>query len=133
MSKVTASCTFNGHALTGIPVINPGGWFGKAWLVEIGGSFTSLFVVAEADDVSDVVDELSDDPTYGPQIHVPDNDLGDYPEDERRYDGSGRVIDLDWVVIHGREGGDLPYSIKYHVGDEPVAFDPRRFAAWQFN
>lgn len=133
MSKITASCTFNGHDLTDLTVINPGGWFGKAWLVEIGGSFTPLFLVVEADNVSDAVDELSDDPTYGPQIHVPDEELGDYPEDERRYDGSGRVIDLDWVAIHGREGCDLPYSVKYHVGDEPTAFDPRRFAAWQFN
>ena len=46
MSKITASCKFNGHDLTDIPVINPGGWFGKAWLVEIGGSFTPLFVAS---------------------------------------------------------------------------------------
>lgn len=131
--KITASCKFNGHDLTDISVINPGGWFGKAWLVEIGGSYTPLFLVVEADSVSDAIDELSDDPTYGPQIHVSDDDLGDYPEDERRYDGSGRVIDLDWVQVHGREGCDLPYSIEYHVGGEPVAFDPRRFAAWQLN
>ena len=28
--KITASCTLNGHDLTDIPVLNPGGWFGKA-------------------------------------------------------------------------------------------------------
>ena len=104
MSKITASCKFGGHDLTDIPVINPGGWFGKAWLVEIGGSYTPLWLVVEADNVSDAIDELSDDPTYGHQLHVPEGDLGDYPEDDRHYDGSGRVIDLDGVMVHGREG-----------------------------
>ncbi|WP_165248014.1 hypothetical protein [Paludisphaera soli] len=131
--KITASCKFGDHDIKDIPVLNPGGWFGKAWLIEIGGGYTPLFLVVEADSVTDAIDELSDDPTFGPQVHVSDEDLGDYPENERRYDGSGRVIDLDWVAVHGREGCDLPYSIEYHVGDEPVAFDPRRFAAWQHN
>ena len=36
---ITAKGTFNGHDLTDLPVLNPGGWFGKAWLVEIGGSY----------------------------------------------------------------------------------------------
>jgi hypothetical protein len=130
MSKITASSMSSDHALTDIPVLNPGGWFGKAWLVEIGGSHTPLFVIVEADTVFDAVDELSDDPTFGPQIHVPECDLGDYPEDERRYDGSGRVIDLDWVQIHGREGCDLPYSIKYHAEGESEGIDPRLFEAW---
>jgi hypothetical protein len=83
--------------------------------------------------VSDAIDELSDDPTYGPQVHVSDEDLADYPESERHYDGSGRVIDLDHVMVHGQERTDLPYSIKYHVEDEPVGIDPRKFAAWQHN
>ena len=35
--KVTASCKFNDHDLTDIPVLNPDGWFGKTWLLELGG------------------------------------------------------------------------------------------------
>ena len=35
------------------------------------------------------IDELSDNETYGHQLHVPDSDLGDYPENDRHYDGSG--------------------------------------------
>lgn len=131
--KLTASCKFNDHDLTDIPVINPGGWFGKAWLVEIGGSYTPLFLVVEADTISDVIDELSDDPTFGPQIHVSEGDLGDYPEDDCHYDGSVRVIDLDHVMIHGREGCDLPMPVKYHAEGDPDGIDPRHFAAWQFN
>ena len=87
MSKITASCKFGDHDLTDIPVINPDGWFGKTWLLELGGSYTPLFLVVEADTISDAIDELSDNETYGHQIHVPDEDLGDYPEDDRHYDG----------------------------------------------
>ena len=86
--KVTASCKFNDHDLTDIPVLNPDGWFGKTWLLELGGCYTPLFLVVEADSLTDAIDELSDNETYGHQIHVPDEDLGDYPEDDRHYDGN---------------------------------------------
>ncbi len=126
--NITASCEFHGHDLTGIPVLNPGGWFGKAWLVEVGGSYTPLFLIVEADTISDAIDELSDDKTYGQQIHVPDSDLGDYPEDNRHYDGSGRVIDLDHVLAHGQERADLPFPIRYHGDGLPKeGIDPRRY------
>ncbi len=131
--KITASCTLNGHDLTDIPVLNPGGWFGKAWLVEIGGSYTPLFLVVEADTISDAIDELSDDLTYGHQIHVLEGDLGDYPEDDRHHDGSGRVIDLDHLMVHGREGCDLPFPVQYHAEGEPAGIDPRHYATWQYN
>lgn len=86
-------------------VLNPGGWFGRTWLLELGGSYTPLFLVVEADSMSDAIDELSDNERFGPQIHVDDQSLLDYPEDERQYDSSGRVIDTQWLAIHGDEGG----------------------------
>ncbi|OJW08017.1 MAG: hypothetical protein BGO49_20725 [Planctomycetales bacterium 71-10] len=131
--KVTASCRLHGHDRADIAVLNPGDWFGKAWLVELGGSYTPLFLVIEADTIADAIDVLSDDPLYGPQVHVPDSDLGDYPEDSRQYDGSGRVIDLEHLMVHGREGCDLPFAVKYHADGVPKGIDPRRFAAWQLN
>jgi hypothetical protein len=115
---ITASCEFKGHSLTDVPVLNPGGWFGKTWLIELGGSYWPLFLVVEADGVSDAIDELSDNETFGHQIHVPESDLADYPEDDRHYDGSGRVLDLEHVMVHGREGTDLPFPVRYH-GDGP--------------
>ena len=51
MCVVTARATFHGHELTDIPVLNPGDWFGKAWLIEIGGSYSPLFLVVEADSI----------------------------------------------------------------------------------
>lgn len=127
---ITASCEFGVRKLTEIPVINPGAWFGKTWLIEIGGSYTPLFLVVEADTVTDAIDELSDS-AFGHQIHVTESDLGDYPENDRQYDGSGRVINLDWVSIHGREGCDQPYPIRYHVDCE--AIDPRKYADRQYD
>ena len=131
MSKITASCKFHNNDLTDIPVLNPDGWWGKTWLLELGGSYTPLWLVVEADSVSDAIDELSDNETYGHQLHVPDSDLGDYPEDDRHYDGSGRVIDLDHLMIYGEERTEVPFPVKYHGdGLPPQGIDPREFPAW---
>jgi hypothetical protein len=132
--KITASCKFHDHDLTDIPVINPGDWFGKTWLVELGGSYTPLFLVVEADTICDAVDELSDNETYGHQIHVTDEDLADYPEDSRHYDGSGRVIDLDHLMIYGEERKDVPFPVKYHGDGLPAeGIDPREYPDWDLD
>jgi hypothetical protein len=129
--KITASCKFHDQNLTDIPVLNPNGWFGKAWLIELGGSYTATYLVVEADSMSDAVDELSDSELFGHQIHVTDSDLGDYPENERHYDGSGRVIDLDHLMIYGQEGSDAPYPVKYHGDELPdEGIDPRELSDW---
>jgi hypothetical protein len=130
--SITASCKFHDQDLTDLSVLNPGDWYGKTWLIELGGSYTPLFLVVEADTISDAIDELSDSETYGHQIHVPDEDLADYPEDERHYDASGRVIDLDHLMVHGREGCDLPYPVRYHGDGLPSeGIDPSEFPAWE--
>lgn len=111
MSTITARGQFNGQDLKDIPVLNPCDWFGKAWLLEIGGSYWPLFLVVEADSVSDAIDELADHEKYGHHIVVPEDDLGDYPEDERHYGPSGQVIDLDHLMIYGAE---KPWPCTYH-------------------
>src|SRR5207248_3361530 len=129
--SISARCEFGGPALPPLAVLNPGGWFGKAWLLELGGSYTPLFLVVEADSVTDAIDELSDNETFGHQIHVPEADLGDYPEDDRHYDGSGRVIDTEHVMVYGQERTELPYPLKYHGDGLPLeGIDPRQFPEW---
>lgn len=113
---ITARCNFLGHDLTDIPVLNPGGWFGKTWLIELGGSYTPLFLIVESDSLTDAIDELAENEKYGHQIIVADEDLGDYPEDDRHYSGNGQVLDLDHLMIHGQEGSDCPFQCRY-VGD----------------
>ena len=57
-SDIKARGTFAGQEIKDIIVLNPGGWFGKAWLLEIGGSYWPLFLVVESDSISDAIDEL---------------------------------------------------------------------------
>jgi len=59
MCRITARGTFNGHALKDVPVLNPGDWFGKCYLIEIGGSYWPTFLAVEADSVSDTIDGLA--------------------------------------------------------------------------
>ena len=126
---ITARGKLNGHDFTDILVLNPGDWFGKAWLVEIGGSYSSLYVVIEADSMSDAIDELAENEKFGHQIIVADENLGDYPEDDRHYSGNGQVLDLDHLMIHGQEGADCPFKCRYfgdglpEEGVVPTAFE----------
>ncbi len=120
MSEITARGSFGGQELKDIPVLNPGDWFGKTWLLEIGGSYWPLFLVVEADSVTDAIDELADNEKYGDHIVVPDADLGDYPEDERHYGPSGQVLDLDHLLVHGQEGAECPFPCTYHGDDLPT-------------
>jgi hypothetical protein len=126
MSEITAKATFNGQELQDMPVLNPGNWFGKTWLIEIGGSYWPLFLIVEADSVCDAIDELADNEKYGHNIVVADEDLGDYPEQDRHYGPSGQVLDLDHLMIHGDEGKECPFPCRYFgdglpgEGVEPV-------------
>ena len=108
---ITATATFNGHELKDIPVLNPGDWFGKTWLLEIGGSYWPLFLIVESDSAQDAIDELAENAKYGRQIIVDDADLDDYPEADRHYSGSGRVLDLDHLMIHGQEEIRMPIPV----------------------
>ena len=114
MSDIKARATLNGYELTNISVINPAGWFGKTWLIEVSGSYTPLFLIVEADSVQDAIDELADNEQYGHLITVSDEDLGDYDPDDCHYGPSGQVLDLDWLLVHGMEGTDCPFPCRYH-------------------
>ena len=110
---ITARANFHGHELADLPVINPGDWFGKTWLIEIGGSYCPLFLIVESGTMSDAIDELAANEKYGHQIIVADEDLGDYPEEDRHYSGTGQVLDLDHLMVYGKEGTDCPFPCRY--------------------
>lgn len=63
--------------------------------------------------MADAIDELADNKRYGHQIVVRDEDLSDYPENERHYGPSGQVLDLDHVMVHGQEGSECPFPCRY--------------------
>lgn len=128
MSEIKASGTFGGQELKDIVVLNPAGWFGKTWLLEIGGSYWPLFLVVEADSVQDAIDELADNEKYAFHIVVAEADLGDYHEDERHYGPSGQVLDLDHLMIHGQEGTECPWPCTYSGdGLPPEGMKPTDF------
>src|SRR5690606_30560462 len=114
MATITANGTFHGHELKDMPVLNPGDWFGKTWLIEIGGSYSPLFLIVEADSMSDAIDELANNDTYGHHILVDEADLSDYPDEDRNYGPSGQVLDLDHLMVHGQEGSKTPFPCTYH-------------------
>lgn len=92
--------------------VNPGGWFGRTWLIEIGGSYWPIFFVVEADSADDAIDEFSDS-VHGHHIHIAPEDMVDYPEPY--YDGNGRPCDIDHIMIHGMEGRHVasPWPCRY--------------------
>ncbi len=128
MATINASGNINGHELTNVEVINPGDWFGKTWLIEIGGSYSSHYLIVEANSMSDAIDELADSEKYGHHIVVEDEYLDDYAEDSRHYGPSGQVLDLDHIMIYGQEESDTPFPCMYHgdglppEGVKPIEF-----------
>jgi hypothetical protein len=117
--QVKATATLHGQQLADIPVLNPGDSFGKCWLLEIGGSYTPLFLVVEADSITDAIDELADNETYGHHVVVSDADLADYDPDHCHYGPHGQVLDLDDLLIHGQEGAKCPFPCRYFGDDLP--------------
>jgi hypothetical protein len=84
MCNITAQGKLNNHELTDIPVLNPGDWFGKTWLIEIGGSYWPLHLVVEADTAQCVIDELAENEKFGHHVIVDEVDLGDQRGQMRR-------------------------------------------------
>ena len=96
-----------------IPVLNPGDWFGKTWLFEIGGSYSPLLLAVEADSITDAIDVVADSPQYGHLISVSPEDVADYDPDSCHYGPSGQMLDLDHVMVYGREGSQCPFPCRY--------------------
>lgn len=110
---IKASGTIHDHELTDIEVVNPGDWFGKTWLIEIGGSYSSFYLIVEAKSMSDAIDELADSEKHGHHIVVEEEYLSDYAEDDCHYGPSGQVLDLDHLMIYGQDGAEIPFPCRY--------------------
>jgi hypothetical protein len=134
VSQIKAKAKLGDHELNDVPVLNPGDWFGKTWLLEIGGSYSSLYLVVEADSASDAIDELADNARYGHLLIVEEEYLDDYPEEDRHHSGSGHVLDLDHLAIHGAEGSAIPFPCRYYgdnLPDEGIL--PAELDEWDWN
>ncbi|PQO27605.1 hypothetical protein C5Y96_18945 [Blastopirellula marina] len=131
MPQITATATFNGLLLKNLPVVNPGDWFGKTWIVEIGGSYFPLYLIVEADSVCGVIDELAESEEHGHHIVVLPEDLGDYDLESCHYGPSGQVLDLDHLMIYGTEGSNQPFKCRYHGDHLPSeGVEPTEMNDW---
>jgi hypothetical protein len=132
-TAVTASAVFHGRRITMIETVNPGGWFGKTWLLEIAIGHWPRYFAVEADCAIDAIDELADHAKYGKEIRVEDPDLKDYPEESRSYAGNaGHVVDIDSLLIHGADSpgrGGVPFPMRYHLPGSinPNGIDPDKY------
>lgn len=123
---ITATAHLHGHELKDMPVLNPGASFGRTWLLEIGGSYSPLFLIVEADSMSDAIDELAENEKYGHHIVVSPEDLGDYDLETCHYGASGQVLDLDHLMIYGNETSKQPFCCRYFAEQLPEdGIDPR--------
>lgn len=59
-------------------VVNPAGWFGKTWLLELQCGFDCDYFVVEADTLSDAIDELAESERFGHRIAIQEHEQGDY-------------------------------------------------------
>jgi hypothetical protein len=120
---IWASCKFNGADLGYLPVLNPGACRGRTWLIEFIGD-VPIRVVVEAESVSQAIEVLSNDPDFGQGFHFVHVQDDDFPE--KRFH---QMPFTQRVRIHGREGNDYPYPVRYHDEGFPAqGIDPRQYA-----
>lgn len=97
-------------------VVNPGEWFGRAWVVQVYDRYFAI----EGDTPQDIIDELADSEKFGHLINDPEGkDLGG---------NDSHPISLKYVRIYGMETGInekvIPFEkqlgcsdLIYEVGD----------------
>ncbi len=97
-------------------VVNPGGWFGKIWMIqlEIANALNPFFIV-EADSERDAIDEFADS-RYSHLIDVSEEDCPKFDEEteefeETDYDRAGN--DSHWVDLTRFHLKKAPASIRY--------------------
>lgn len=121
--------------------VNPGEWFGKAWVVEVGIGCSSLFYAVEGDHEQAVIDALTDSEEYGHVIRYDSEtealDAANGEEENIcRAGNASEPVDLDNVAIHGcavsRMNDDIPYNakegcsaIRYDTGETPIEYANR--------
>lgn len=76
-AKTTFSAKLGEHEIDG-DVINPGDWYGNAWLIEIGIGAWTLFFIVEADCETDALDILSGDDKHKHLLLIKPEDFGDW-------------------------------------------------------
>ena len=124
---ITASCKFHDHDLTDIPVLNPVAGSGRlapgTWrLIHAALPRRRSRHYLRRDRRTERQRDLR---ASAPRARRRPRRL---PEDSRYYDGNGRVLDLDHLMVHGEERKDVPFPVKYHGDGLPAeGIDPQKY------
>jgi len=115
--EVQCSFMSGGNIVTGV-VVNPGGWFGKVWLIQvaIANALNPLFAV-EADTAQEAIDEFADS-RFSNLIDVPEDDQpktdGDAEANCHTTAGNdSHYVNLSNVTLT-RAPTDLRYIVRWH-------------------
>lgn len=84
-------------------VVNPGGWWGKLWLIEVGLGYSSVYYAIEAGSEQDALDEFADS-KHGHHIHIDiEVEGGDYGTELHSGDtfGDTQITSKCWANLKG--------------------------------
>ncbi len=113
--KIKAKCTLRGGTEIEAYVVNPGGWFGKAHLIQVAiANALNPFYVIEAQDFQSAIDYLADSDEYGHLINMDEEDIDEDDENLTRAGNDSHVVNLDNVCPHNIT------SIKYYLEIEDI-------------
>jgi hypothetical protein len=123
------------HEIEG-DVVNPGDWFGRVWVIEIGMGCSSCYLAVEADDESAAIDALADSDEYSSWIAVAEADCPKTEAEEEksgyvRAGNDGHFVDLESVLIHDTKS--KVKDLRYHRADFPDGIDPKDHHEWDFS
>lgn len=126
LHKVTAKFKVGNGEEQQAPVLNPGDWFGKAWLLEVACGYWPVYFVVEADSATDAMDELAESEEYGHHVRIDEDAYADYGSEFSKGDRVGDVVlDKDsWVDLAGKVYDERPGCAgDYTVSGEGVYYD----------
>jgi len=103
-------------------VVNPGGWFGKAWLIGYPLGNFSFHVIVEADHEQDAIDVLADSDKYGHAINLDEKDVDPDDENVNRAGNDWHPVDLENVTMQKAIGAIYLSPLLPGGGLSPAAF-----------
>lgn len=114
---VKASYELNDLKYTQTPVINPGSWFGQAWVIDMGNGD---HYVVEAGDSSSALDELFDKcEAAAESLRIPKEQWAEYKIDTANGGGwdkvtllgnHGEPCDIENVTVHQLDKESITYT-----------------------
>ncbi|OYW73582.1 MAG: hypothetical protein B7Z37_20950 [Verrucomicrobia bacterium 12-59-8] len=133
ITEVRFRCKLGDHDVEGV-VINPGSYFGKVWLFQIGiANALNPFFAIEANSEQDAIDEFADNDRFSHLIDVAEEDCpkwipnpdsdddGDYePHDYAQAGNDSHFVDL--TSCHIQKGpDDLRYFVEWNPQQDSLS------------